>query len=215
MHLKDHYKTLELEPSASLQEIKSAYRKLAMQFHPDIKNDDAYSAARFSEIKEAYETLTNPPKRYEYLQQRWYNRAMGNNKSSQLVTPVNILKQSLEFERYTAMLDQYRMDQQQLFEYIDVLLSDDTMTKLQLFDEAGTKQQIAATFIKPIGMIKYSSALQLKSRLQVLASGHQQTLTSIDNALKNLLQKERWERYKWIVVLLATAAICVAIWALS
>ena len=63
MHLKDYYKILEVETSADLLEIKKAYRKLALQYHPDKNHNDPYATAQFSAIKEAYEVLTNPAKK--------------------------------------------------------------------------------------------------------------------------------------------------------
>ena len=77
MQLKDYYSILELHPSATRDEIKKAYRRLAHQYHPDKKNNDPYAAAQFSNIKEAYEILSNPVKKDQYLQQRWYTQSIG------------------------------------------------------------------------------------------------------------------------------------------
>ena len=110
MHIKDHYKILQVAPHATTGEIKKAYRKLAQQYHPDKNNDDPYTIAYFNEIKEAYETLTNPAKKDNYLQQRWYNKASGNTNTQELITPVSILKRALEFEKYTAALDVFSIE---------------------------------------------------------------------------------------------------------
>lgn len=64
---KDFYKVLGVSPESNEDEIKKAYRKLALKFHPD-KNSDADAEDRFKEIAEAYEILTDPKKRSVYDQ---------------------------------------------------------------------------------------------------------------------------------------------------
>jgi curved DNA-binding protein len=63
---KDYYQTLEVPRTASQDEIKKAFRKLAMKYHPDHNKDDKSSEARFKEINEAYAVLGNPEKRKQY-----------------------------------------------------------------------------------------------------------------------------------------------------
>src|SRR5947208_15816188 len=64
---KDYYKTLGVARTASEKEIKSAYRRLARQFHPDV-NKDPKATDRFKLINEAYEVLSDPKKRTKYDQ---------------------------------------------------------------------------------------------------------------------------------------------------
>ena len=63
---KDYYATLGVSKTASDKEIKKAFRKLARDFHPDNNPDDAVAEARFKEINEAYDTLSDPDERKEY-----------------------------------------------------------------------------------------------------------------------------------------------------
>ena len=63
---KDYYKILGVEKDASDNDIKKAYRKLAIVHHPDKNPDDQDAAARFKEIGEAYETLSDGEKRARY-----------------------------------------------------------------------------------------------------------------------------------------------------
>lgn len=63
---KDFYKILGVEKDAGDNEIKKAYRKLAIVHHPDKNPDDVDAADKFKEIGEAYETLSDPEKRARY-----------------------------------------------------------------------------------------------------------------------------------------------------
>ena len=65
---KDFYKVLDVPKTATEAEIKKAYRRLAMKYHPDRNPDDAEAEGRFKEAKEAYEILTDAPKRAAYDQ---------------------------------------------------------------------------------------------------------------------------------------------------
>ncbi len=76
MEYKDYYKILGVERNADEKEIKKAYRRLARQFHPDMKPGDKAAEARFKEINEANEVLSDPEKRRKYDElgqnyQRW------------------------------------------------------------------------------------------------------------------------------------------------
>jgi len=62
---KDYYKVLGIDKNASVDDIKKAYRKLALKYHPD-KNGDEESAQKFKEINEAYQVLSDPQKRKQY-----------------------------------------------------------------------------------------------------------------------------------------------------
>ena len=68
MAKQDYYKLLDLPRSASEAEIKKAYRRLAMKFHPDRNPGDAEAEHRFKECKEAYEVLCDSHKRALYDQ---------------------------------------------------------------------------------------------------------------------------------------------------
>jgi len=65
---RDFYVILDVAKSASEAEIKKAYRKLALKYHPDKNPDDASAEAKFKEAAEAYEILSNPQKRQRYDQ---------------------------------------------------------------------------------------------------------------------------------------------------
>jgi curved DNA-binding protein len=66
MDYKDYYKILGVSRNASTEEIRKAYRKLAMQYHPDRNPDDKQAEERFKEINEAYQVLNDAQKRAHY-----------------------------------------------------------------------------------------------------------------------------------------------------
>jgi curved DNA-binding protein len=63
---KDYYKILEVSRTASQEEIKKAYRKMAMKYHPDRNKGDKSAESRFKDINEAYAVLSNQEKRKQY-----------------------------------------------------------------------------------------------------------------------------------------------------
>ncbi len=66
IEFKDYYKVLGVPRTASQDEIKKAFRKLARQFHPDVAKDKKTAEEKFKEINEAYEVLGDPQNRSKY-----------------------------------------------------------------------------------------------------------------------------------------------------
>lgn len=66
MEYKDYYQTLGVSKSASQEEIKKAYRKLARKYHPDVNPDDPNAEEKFKDINEAYQVLSDEEKRQKY-----------------------------------------------------------------------------------------------------------------------------------------------------
>src|ERR1700733_9920663 len=76
MEYKDYYKILGVDKKASQDDIKKAYRKLAVKFHPDKNPGDKKSEEKFKEINEANDVLSDPEKRKKYddLGENWQSQ---------------------------------------------------------------------------------------------------------------------------------------------
>src|SRR5438874_524032 len=76
VEFKDYYQSLGVERTASEEEIRKAFRKLARQYHPDVAKDKKNAEEKFKEINEAYEVLGDSDKRkkYDELGSDWQQR---------------------------------------------------------------------------------------------------------------------------------------------
>ena len=81
MEYRDYYKVLEIDKKASQDEIKKAYRKLAMKWHPDKNKDSKTAEEKFKLINEANEVLSDPVKRkkYDELGENWQQYEQAGN----------------------------------------------------------------------------------------------------------------------------------------
>jgi molecular chaperone DnaJ len=212
MLLKDYYNILQIPPHATLPEIKQAYRRLAMIHHPDKNRNDPYSNAQFNEIKEAYEVLTNPVKKETWLQERWYNQSIGKKRAAEAITPVSILKLSLELEKYVSQLDVHRMNKVGLANYIRDLVSNDTIDKLRQFNETGINRQIITTLLMAMKPLPLKFIKPVSGSLEVLADGDQQVLEALKNFMAHQKKIFLWEKYKGLAIIIVTLLICLLIY---
>lgn len=211
MHLKDYYAILEIETSASATEIKKSFRRLAQQFHPDKNQADPYASAQFSEIKEAYDVLTNPSKKEYYLQQRWYDQSIGKRKKQDAITPVTILKQALELERHVSTLDAFRMDKQGLEQYILELLSNETVNKLKKFEEPDIISQIVQTTLQTIRILPIRYSKSVLQQLNLLAATNEDATQQIQSVSVKSNKKHQQEKYSTLIIIGITIILCLLI----
>ncbi|HEY6503620.1 MAG TPA: J domain-containing protein [Chitinophagaceae bacterium] len=214
LQAKDYYKILELPPSATLKEIKAAYRRLAQQYHPDKSGNDLYAAAQFEIIKEAYEILSNPSKKEYYLQQRWYHQSIGKKDTATAITPVTILKQVLELDKYVSTLDVHRMDKEGLYDHICNILSDDTIEKINAFKETGINNAIVDSVLKSSRTLPWKYAKLLSARLTRI-----NTDSHIGEAINKYADHSRtvanWDTHKAWILLLIVLLLCLLIYLVS
>ncbi len=214
MFLKDHYATLELDSAAGIPEIKKAYRRLALQYHPDKKPGDAYAAAQFAAVKEAYEVLTDPSKKDKYLQQRWYDQSIGRKRKEPIITPVNLLKQVIELEKYVSRLDVFRMDTLGLYEYINAVLDDSTINQLNSFNEKDVNDRIVSLLMDCLKLLPLSIVQSLETRIKKIdmSTAMQATLHQF---VASRVRAHKRDRYKIWVIILAVLLLCLLIIFLS
>ena len=187
---------------------------MAHQYHPDKNGNDPYAAAQFETIKEAYEVLTNPSKKAYYLQQRWYDQVMNKKPSTVSISPVTILKQCIELDQYVARLDVHRMDQEGLYSYITDLLSDETVERLNRFDEKDINDSIVESVLKTCRSLPFTYSQPLAARLLKLftSPGSEEKIKSFVFHSK---RAQLWNQYKIWLLLVIVTLICCLIYVMS
>ena len=88
---RDYYEVLGLNRDASTDEIKKAFKKLAMKYHPDRNPDNPKAEDNFKEVKEAYEILTDPQKKsaYDQFGHAGVDQSMGGGPGDRKSTRLN------------------------------------------------------------------------------------------------------------------------------
>ncbi|MCG2617202.1 J domain-containing protein [Terrimonas sp. NA20] len=208
VQLKDYYTILEIPPSATLDEVKKAYRRLAQLYHPDKNNNDVYASAQFAEVKEAYETLSNATLKDQYLQQRWYARSLGRKTTQGPITPEYVLKQLLELDKYVRLLDVHRMDQEGLHHYLEDFLSEDTIEKVNSFKQPALNKEIVLIALNTTHPLSYSLISKITQRLKKLEVNDERVHDKIDRFVQARKTSDYWEKRKIWLILIFVAIIC-------
>jgi len=207
MIIKDYYTVLKIPSNASVQQIKQAYRKLAMRYHPDKNAGDLYAAAYFHEVQEAYDVLSNHLSREQYHQQRWYQQSTGKKFAESMPnTPFSILQQCVVLNDYVKGLDFFRMDREALLQIIQQVLSAQNISMLHTFNDAQTNRQIFSLIADSCKPLHFTHIQQLQNQLQQLAINDASMQQQIKNLLLASKQQQHWNNHKiWLIVIVAIA----------
>ncbi len=210
--VKDYYEILGLNISASQPEIKKAYRQLALQFHPDKNPGDPLSHIRFSEIKEAYEILTDPAKKEYYLEQRWFRQASGQKKSSPIKEPSDLLKLVLKADRHISLLDVHRMNKEGLYHYVmSELIPDENINKLNEFDDPEINLEITRILLKNLFIIPAKNHNEFENQLLKIKLSDDGKL-HLEKTISTSRRKLSIESYKTVLIVLIVLMILILIY---
>ncbi|MGE9315164.1 DnaJ domain-containing protein [Niabella sp. CJ426] len=208
----DYYQILQIPPSADMAEIKSAYRRLAHQYHPDKNPDNQSALAYFELIKEAYETLSSPSKKEQYLQERWLYKANGQLFEQPVRTPEDLLKLVLSASDKIQRMDIYRMNKDGIKDELDVLLKEERIKLLNDFDEISINDAIVKELFQLTSAIPTTAQSGYLQKLQSIQSNHIEMLRQKEEELAG---KVFWETWKPAFIILLVVMLCILIWGTS
>ena len=211
MPQKDYYNILGVKPSASTEEIKRSYRKLALKFHPDKNPDDALAEVVFKEIAEAYKILSDTTKREDYHFKRFYNYNYTYN-SGPTITPQSILKDALKVKTLVEKSDPYRINRDALLMQLEQVLSMANMMLLKQENEIKLNEAVVDALLVACKPLSYNAAQKITHKLNELANGNYKIESSINAFLKLQKKRDYWERYKILVAIIITILLCAIIY---
>lgn len=212
MPLKDYYKILDVSPAATAEEIRKAYRKLAMRYHPDQNGDNRLAALQFNEIKEAYDTLSNKSKREAYNYERFYHyRYLKQKPPDQMVTPAWLLQQFAMLETALAKQDPFRIDQDVLLYQLQYLLSEYNLELLRHSADAALVAQLVMHALPCTRPLNFAYTAIVCNTLLELAGNDADTAQKIHQHLKQKKQQQLIDRYKLPAAIVAVLLLLLLI----
>ncbi len=204
---KDYYRILNVRPSAPVGEIKIAYRKLAMKYHPDRNPGDVLAAAVFTDVAEAYKTLGDPEARKQYNYERYLTAEQEYQRPAEtietLIPRINKINQQIP------NTDPFRLNKDALLYAVKQLLPDNFDLLLHTNDNL-LKQFLELIFMVAKHLSSYQTK-QLTALLQPLYLKNEWLQQKLDSLLKQQQKEEQWEKNKIVIAVIVAVILCILI----
>lgn len=214
--VKDYYNTLQISPQASSQDIKKAYRKMALRYHPDKHPDDLYAAAYFTEIQEAYKILIDPLLRSQYHQQRWLSQSQGKAyQDASPATPQRFAMACVRLHEWVQDQDEFRMNRPALLASLLQLLSKSELEMMKRFQDEGTLLRCIDLLTEAVKPLTLEEWLICKPHFLQLAGENGKAIEKITQVDRHMAWKKRASWQQWLAVMVVTGMVCAMIYFLS
>lgn len=216
MVFKDYYKILEVNPAASQADIKKAYRRLALKYHPDKNFGNQLYEARFKEILEAYHILSDVNKRQDYNYHRNdHSHSYSRRKTYTPATPQTILSHTINLRKKVSGVDPDRMNKVALYQQIQQLLSTFNIHILQENNDPKLNKHIIEEILFCSRHLAFEHVEKICFQLTALAGSDNLLYQRIYKFSKDIRVKSYWNKYKVVAAIIIAILICVAIYKIS
>ena len=209
----DYYKLLEVSPHATQDEIKKAYRRLAQKYHPDKNQGDKAAEAKFKELVNAYQILSDSEERKNYnsTQRQQYQTAddkqqerKTENNPGNPITQTSIFLFFTELRKKVDRIEKENINQRNLFDSINDILTDKNISYLLNCDEIITNSLIIDDVLeccKPLGYDRHpiQSFIYIEKiipKLVKLAGSNNESIQKIYTFSKKKKKFSNWYSYK-------------------
>lgn len=208
---RDYYQILGITPAASSQDIKKAFRRLALIHHPDTSRNPQFSAATFVLVQEAYQVLSDPHERVRYHYARHLLQPQHNTRP-EAISAQEVYDLGQKLYRHTRQQDPFRLNRDQLFLQVMDLLSDHNLALLQQNTDPGP----LLTFLKLVcdasRELSKAQSDTIFERLQPLADRYPLTAQGFKKQVREYRQYHFWNRYKILLALTIALLFCLSLY---
>jgi len=203
--MRDYYTILEIEPGASVADIKKSYRRLAKIYHPDKTNNNVDAAIYFAEIKDAYNFLIHSKDRKQL------EREASKWRRTLIKHPEEVVQKMVQIHRQLAGVDLYKTNTAFIVQQVAHLLS---YNRKMLLEE---KDRFYIEKIVELGVgienaLPVNHAMEVNIILATLVAEHPDLQAINESQYK----AHRWalnvEKYKVLFILLFVILLCTLIY---
>jgi curved DNA-binding protein CbpA len=205
--IKDYYRILNVKSSASAGEIKNAYRKLAMKYHPDRNPDDALATAVFADVAEAYKILSDEESRKEYNYKRYLTAEEEYQRPVETIE--TLILRINKINRQVRNTDLFRLNKEALLYSIKQLFPDDISLLLN------TDSDLLKQFLEQVSIAAKRLSCHQTKQLILLFEPFYEKYEWMQQKLNMLFREqqkeERWEKNKIILAVIVAIILCILI----
>ena len=211
---RDYYKILEISPAATDAEIKKSFRRLALLYHPDRNSGSNLHDAKFKEILEAYDVLSDVRRRQEYNRQR-YDKSQPEKETYRQPTAQSIVSESIHLRKKISALDPERMNKYGLYKQIQHLLVIQNILILKHHNDFKLNKQMIDEILFCSQFLPFHYVEKICLHLTELAGSDNETYRKIYRFSREARFRSFWNKYKFIVAVIVAFILCILIYLLS
>ncbi|MBY0346759.1 MAG: J domain-containing protein [Hydrotalea flava] len=210
--MEDYYQILRVAPNASDGAIRKAYRKLAMQYHPDKTGNSEMLDDYFKKINEAYTVLSNPEQRRAF-HLKYYAAHLP---AYTITNGASILAECIQLQKKVLQQADNVNEDAVLLMVTEIILSANNLLILKEESNTILIEKIRSQLIALLHALNYKNSLQLYETIEIRLSFDGTTQkTAIEKLLQEKKQRYYWDKYKFFVALLAAILICIGIYKIA
>ena len=211
MTLKDYYSILHIPSSASMEEVKKAFRKLALLYHPDKNPDTRFATAKFAEIQEAYAVLGDRKKRTEYNYSRYFQSA-GLSQQPLAGSTEDILGETFKLRNKVAGMDPFRIDRDQLYFDVSRILSDHNIHILAETSFTDIHKKIIHHLTESFQHLSFDHVKEVIGKLQKVHPEETLMQKELNEFLVHTRVQHYWNKYQSLIALMVAFIVCLFIY---